>query len=133
MKTIHMVAAAAMIVASALAPHIAPAQAPGIKRTDLLRNDLSIPEREVVQALVEIAPGVIAPNHTHPGEEIAYVVEGLLEYTLEGRQPVTLKADESLFIPAGAPHSAKNVGNGSAIELATYIVEKGKPLLVVKE
>ena len=133
MKTIHLVAAAALIAASALAPHVAPAQAPGIKRTDLVRNDLSIPGREAIQVLVEIAPGVVAPNHTHPGEEIAYVVEGLLEYTLEGQPPVTLKAGESLFIPAGAPHSAKNVGNGNAIELATYIVEKGKPLLVVKE
>jgi len=133
MKTIHLVAAAALIFASALTPHVAPAQAPGIKRTDLLQNDLSIPGREVVQALVEIAPGVTAPNHTHPGEEIAYVVEGLLEYTLEGQPPVTLKAGESLFIPAGAIHSAKNVGNGNALELATYIVEKGMPLLVVKD
>ena len=98
-----------------------------------MRDDLSIPGREVIQVLVEIAPGVVAPNHTHPGEEIAYVVEGFLEYTLEGRPPVTLKAGESLFIPAGTPHAAKNVGSGNAVELATYIVEKGKPLLVVKE
>jgi quercetin dioxygenase-like cupin family protein len=133
MRTIHMAAAAAMIVAGALAAHVTLAQAPGITRTDLVRNDLSIPGHEAIQVLVEFAPGVIAPNHTHPGEEIAYVVEGLLEYTLEGQPPVTLKAGESLFIPPGAPHSAKNVGNGNAIELATYIVEKGKPLLVIKE
>jgi quercetin dioxygenase-like cupin family protein len=76
---------------------------------------------------------VIAPNHTHPGEEIVYVVEGVLEYALEGRPPVTLKAGDTLFIPAGIPHAVKNVGNGNAAELATYIVEKGKPLLTPLE
>jgi quercetin dioxygenase-like cupin family protein len=43
---------------------------------------------------------------------------------------VTLKAGESLFIPAGVAHLAKNVGNGKASELATYIVKKAAPLVV---
>jgi quercetin dioxygenase-like cupin family protein len=133
MKATRTAAAVAIIIASALASDVSLAQAPGIKRTDLIQADLSIPGREVVQVLVEIAPGVVAPNHTHPGEEIAYVVEGLLEYTLQGRPPATLKAGESLFIPAGTPHAAKNVGSGNAVELATYIVEKGKPLLALVE
>ena len=81
--------------------------------------------------LVEFAPGVLFPKHSHPGEEIVYVVEGLLEYALEGRPPVTLKAGEVLFIPAGTPHAVTNLGSGNAAELATYIVEKGKPLLTV--
>ena len=72
----------------------------------------------------------MAPKHRHPGEEIAYVIEGLLEYVVEGRSPVTLKAGEVVFIPAGAVHAVKNVGSGNAAELATYIVEKGKPLVV---
>jgi len=80
---------------------------------------------------VDIAPGVVAPNHSHPGEELVYVIEGVLEYQLEGKPPVTLKAGEVLFIPAGAVHAAKNVGSGNAAELATYIVEKGKPLLTL--
>jgi quercetin dioxygenase-like cupin family protein len=46
---------------------------------------------------------------------------------------VTLKAGDTLFIPAGIPHAVKNVGNGNAAELATYIVEKGKPLLTPLE
>ena len=133
MKTIPIIAAAAAIVASALAPHVAPAQAPGITRTDLSRNDLSVSGREALQVLVWFAPGVIAPNHTHPGEEIVYVVEGALEYALEGRPPVTLKAGDVLFIPAGTPHAVKNVGSGKAAELATYIIEKGKPLLTLVE
>jgi len=132
MKAIR-IAAATLIVASTMASHHTLAQAPGLKRTDLLQDDLSIPGREVVQVLVEIAPGVTAPNHTHPGEEIVYVVEGSLEYALEGRPPVTVNAGQSLFIPSGTPHVVKNVGSGTAAELATYIVEKGKPLLALKE
>ena len=57
----------------------------------------------------------------------------LVEYQLEGRPPVTLKAGESLYIPNGTPHSAKNVGSGNAAELATYFVEKGKPLLALSK
>jgi quercetin dioxygenase-like cupin family protein len=105
------------------------AQQSGVKRTDLQQHDLSIPGREMVQVRVDIAPGVLAAKHSHPGEEIIYVLEGELEYQLEGKSPVTLRAGEVLFIPAGIPHSAKNVGKTNGAELATYIVEKGKPLV----
>jgi quercetin dioxygenase-like cupin family protein len=131
MKTTRIMAAAALIVASTLAPHIALAQQPGIKRTDLQRHDLSVPGREVIQVRVELAPGVAFPKHSHPGEEIIYVLEGSLEYEVEGKPPVTLKAGDVLFIPAGTIHSAKNVGSGNGAELATYIVDKGKPLVVL--
>jgi quercetin dioxygenase-like cupin family protein len=133
MRTIQTIAAALLTVASGLALHAVLAQAPGITRTDLLQHDLSVPGREVVQVLVEIAPGVVAPKHSHPGEEVAYVLEGALEYALEGRRPATLKAGESLFIPAGTPHVVTNVGTGNAVELATYVVEKGKPLVVLNK
>jgi len=102
--------------------------ATGVRRTDLQQHDLSIPGREVVQVRVDFGPGVVAPRHKHPGEEIIYVLEGTLEYQVEGKPPVTLKAGGVLFIPAGTIHGAKNVGSGNASELATYVVEKGKPL-----
>src|SRR5215212_5099576 len=130
MKTTRMIAVAVLIGGSSLTLHTTEAQQPGVKRTDLQQQDLSLPGREVVQVRVDIAPGVLAPNHSHPGEEIIYVIEGLLEYQLENRPPVTLKAGEVLFIPAGTIHSAKNVGSANAAELATYIVEKGKALVV---
>jgi quercetin dioxygenase-like cupin family protein len=133
MKTIRMmaVAVAVLFAGNGLALDVAQAQQSGVKRTDLQQHDLSIPGREVVQVRVDIASGVLAPNHSHPGEEIVYVIEGLLEYQIEGRPPVTLRAGEVLFIPAGTIHSAKNVGSINAAELATYIVEKGKPLVTL--
>ena len=80
---------------------------------------------------MDFAPGAASPKHSHPGEEIAYVLEGTLEYQVDGKPPVTLKAGEALFIPAGTNHVARNVGSGKAAELATYVVSKGKPLLVL--
>ena len=130
MKTTRIMAVAVLIVGSGLALYVARAQQPGITRTDLQRHDLSVPGHEVVQVRVDIAPGVVAPKHRHPGEEIVYAIEGLLEYQVEGKPPVTLHAGEVLFIPAGTIHEVKNVGSGNAAELATYIVEKGKPLVV---
>jgi quercetin dioxygenase-like cupin family protein len=106
------------------------AQQPGTKRTDLQRHDLSAPGREVVQVRVDFDPGFVAPMHTHPGEEIVYVIEGTLEYEIGGKKS-TAKAGDVLFVPAGMPHTAKNVGTTNAAELATYVVEKGKPLITL--
>ncbi len=130
MRRRGIIATVSLVVGGLVVSQGAPAQQAGVSRTDLQRHDLSVPGREVIQALVELAPGVVAPKHTHPGEEIIYVVEGLLEYEVEGKPPVTLKAGDVLFIPYGVVHSAKNVGTTKAAELATYVVEKGKPLLV---
>jgi quercetin dioxygenase-like cupin family protein len=131
MKTTRIMALAVLIVGGGFALHVARAQQPGIKRTDLQRHDLGVPGREVVQARIDIDPGVVSPKHWHPGEEIIYVLEGSLEYQVEGKLPVTLKVGEVLFIPAGTIHAAKNVGSGNGAELATYVVEKGKPLVVM--
>jgi len=102
---------------------------PGVTRTDLQRHDLSIPGREVMQATIALAPGATAPEHSHPGEEIIYVLQGSFEYRVAGK-PVRLEPGGVLFIPAGVIHSAKNMGSGNAVELATYVVEKGRPLVV---
>jgi quercetin dioxygenase-like cupin family protein len=101
----------------------------GTQRKELSRNNLDIPGYEEVQVRVDLAPGVTAPNHKHPGEEIIYVIEGTIEYRLEGKPPVTLKAGDVLFVPTGVVHSAKNVGQTNAAELGTYIVPTGKPLV----
>jgi quercetin dioxygenase-like cupin family protein len=111
--------------------HIAQAQQQGVKRTDLQRSDLSVPGREVIQVRVDLDAGVSFPAHRHPGEEIVYVLEGSLEYRVAGQPAVTLHAGDVLFIPSGAAHAVTNVGKGNGAELATYIVEKDKPLLTL--
>jgi quercetin dioxygenase-like cupin family protein len=131
MKKNFLTAVVATAVLALIISGSAEAQQPGTKRTELQRHDLSIGGHEAIQARIEIKPGVIFPRHKHPGEEIIYVLKGSIEYQVEGQTPVTLKAGDVLFIPAGTIHSAKNVGKNDAVELATYIVEKGKPLVVL--
>jgi len=108
-------------------------QAPGITRTDLQQHDLSVPGREVIQSRVDIGPEAPFIRHTHPGEEIIYILEGSLQYEVEGQPPMTLNAGDVLTVPAGAIHAVKNAGSRNAAELATYVVEKGKPLISLAE
>jgi quercetin dioxygenase-like cupin family protein len=131
MGTTLIIWVAMLIAGSGMAPAVAQAQQPGSKRTDLQRHDLSAPGREVVQVRVDFDPGYVSPRHTHPGEEIIYVLEGRLEYQIAGQPPVTAKPGDVLFVPAGTIHAAKNVGSGNGAELATYVVEKGKPLITL--
>jgi len=81
-----------------------------------------------LQARAEFAPGVAAGRHTHPGEEFGYVIEGTLLLEVDGQPARTLQAGEAFFVPAGAIHDGKNVGSGNLKVLATYVVEKGKPV-----
>ena len=136
MKMHPLMAAMALITTTTLSSQIVQSEEVrlgDIKRTNLMKEDLSIPGREVVQVRVDFPTGVFAIRHKHPGEELVYIIEGVLEYQLDGRPPVTLKAGDVLFIPYGAHHAVKNVGSGNATELATYIVEKGKPLSVLED
>ena len=121
-----------MLIIGAAAAVQAPAVPPrptGTTRTDLQRHDLSIPGREVLQALVSFAPGSSFPRHKHPGEEIIYVTRGTLEYEVAGKW-VTVKAGEVLYVPDGVVHAARNPGKEPAAELATYVLRKGEPLSV---
>ncbi len=129
MKVTHIFAAT-LIVGGSLV-HTAQAQKPELGRTELTHRDFGDSVHEVIQTRVDFAPGAAFPKHSHPGVEVAYVLKGSLEYQLDRQPPVTLQAGDSLFIPAGTIHSARNVGSGDASELATYVVEKGKPIVVV--
>jgi quercetin dioxygenase-like cupin family protein len=104
------------------------AQQPAFKRTVLQQGDISVPGREVITAVGEFQPGATPGRHTHFGEEVGYVLEGSLLLEQDGKAPVTLKAGGTFLIPAGTIHNATNTGTGTARVLATYIVEKGKPL-----
>ena len=132
-KTIRGAAIALMIAGSLLAQHALRAQPSAMLRIDLQRHDLSIAGREAVQVRVELEKGAAFPRHSDLGEEMIYLFQGLLQYQFDGKPPVKLKAGEVLFVPAGTVDTAKNVGGGTESELATHIVEKGKPLLTLLE
>jgi quercetin dioxygenase-like cupin family protein len=107
----------------------AQAEVPGIDRTDLQHSDLSAPGRIMIQNRVVISPEAQPIRHKHPGEEIIYILEGSLEYRIDGSEPRTYTAGEALTVPAETVHSVH--GNGT--ELATYVVEEGKPFIVLAD
>jgi len=107
--------------------------APGLWRTSLQRYDLSIPGREMIQSRVGVEPGSPSIRHTHPGEEIIYVLAGSLEYQIDGQPTQVYNAGEALTVPAGVIHAVRNAGTSTGTALATDIVEKGKPLLTVAQ
>ncbi len=130
MKTTRIIAVSLLAIVSGLGLQLASAQQPGVKRTELQRHDLSAPGREMIQVRVAVDPGVALPMHSHHGEEIVYVLEGVWEFQLEGQGVQMLKASDVAFVPTGVKHWAKNVGSGTGSVLATYVVEKGKPLVI---
>ncbi len=107
---------------------IALAQQAGFTRIALQTQDLSAPGRVAVQARAEFEPGVAAGRHTHPGEELGYVLEGQLELRIDGQAPRIVKAGETFFVSAGLVHDGVNTGSSKTKVLATYVVEKGKPV-----
>jgi quercetin dioxygenase-like cupin family protein len=104
------------------------AQSSGLTRVLVGRADVSVPGREAVIARVEVAPGARAGRHTHPGDEISYVLEGQAELLIDGQPPRIVKAGESFVIPAGVVHDAHNAGDAPVKLVGVYVVEKGKPL-----
>lgn len=99
-----------------------------LKRTEIQHSPSSIPGREIVQVLTEIPVGVESGWHTHPGEEVGYIVAGTVEMAIRGRLTLTLRAGDGFLIPPRTPHNARDIGPGTGRMLSTYIVEPGQPL-----
>ena len=104
------------------------AQNSALTRTIVAKADVSVPGREAVVARVEVAPGGVAGWHTHPGDEISYVMEGEATLMIAGQPPRKVKAGDGFVIPAGAVHNAQNDGATATKLVGVYVVEKGKPL-----
>src|SRR5689334_4170404 len=117
-----------LAIAALAATALVYAQQAGFTRHMLQDQNMSVADRHAVQVVAEFAPGVAAGKHTHPGEELGYVLEGTLQLEVAGQPPRTLKAGDAFFIPSGTVHDGKNIGSGPAKVLATYVVEKGKPV-----
>jgi len=127
MKTIQT-ASAIMVGLGLAASCLLLAQSPGFQRIVVKKADVSVPGREAVVARVEIVPGGAVGRHTHPGDEISYIMEGEGEILMEGQPPLKVKVGDGFVIPAGVKHDAHNTGAGTLKLVGVYVVEKGKPL-----
>lgn len=127
MKPLLLRLGAFFVLAVALA---APAfsQPAGFSRKLILEQDLSTPGKHAVMALIEFAPGAVAPRHTHPGDELIYVLEGAVTLEIEGQPARLMKTGDTFLIPAGAVHLGRNSGDTTARALSTFVLDKGQPL-----
>jgi len=98
-----------------------------IKRTPLQKFDVPGTNYETVIGIAEIAPNVSIGRHTHPGPESGYMLEGEMVLIIEGQPDKTVLVGESYQVPPGAVHDARTGPKGAKV-IATYVVEKGKPL-----
>ena len=106
----------------------AAAQPPGFVRVPLQTQDVCTAGKAAVQVRGEFDPGFGTGRHTHPGEELTYILEGEIELRVDGEPPRVVRAGETFFLPAGVVHEGVNSGSSRTKVLATYIVEKGQPL-----
>ncbi|MEO6996679.1 MAG: cupin domain-containing protein [Terracoccus sp.] len=99
-----------------------------LKRTEVQREASSIPGRVIVQVLTEIPVGVASGWHTHPGEEVGYILAGTVEMAIKGRSTLVLNAGDGFLIPPGTPHNATDLGPGTGRMLSVYLIDPGQPL-----
>jgi quercetin dioxygenase-like cupin family protein len=127
-----MKSVAAMLGITAFAMCLMPlpgiAQQPQVQRKVLLTQDLSIPNYQTVMATVELPVGSREGRHTHPGAVVVFVQEGVLTFEQEGKPTMTYKAGEAFYIDPGKIHEGINNGTAPVKAVATFVVEKGKPL-----
>ena len=111
----------------------ADALAATLKRTEIQRGPLSLPGREMVQVRTEIPVGVASGWHTHPGEEVGYIIAGTVRMEIRDQPTLTLNAGDGFLIPPRVPHNALDLGPDTGMMLSTYIVEIGQPISTVTD
>lgn len=109
------------------------AQPPGLKRTDFQRNDLSIPDARFIQSRVEIGPEAPFVKHPHPGGEIIYILEGSPGIRDRRPTPEDMQCRGRLDRPRRSGPRGQERRQQQRGELATYVVEKGKPPITLAE
>jgi quercetin dioxygenase-like cupin family protein len=106
------------------------AQLDPVTRTVLLKTDVAGAEgKEAVVVFAEIAPGATTGKHLHAGQEIAYILEGSLILTADGKPAVTFKPGDAFQQPPQQVHEGQNASATAPVKiLAFYLADKGQPL-----
>lgn len=73
-----------------------------------------------------IDPGAVVPEHSHPHEQVGYLLEGTLTFTVDG-ESLRVEADDSYVIPGGEPHSAENKADATAVGLDIFSPPRDNP------
>ena len=130
MKIVSL-SAVSMVLAgmSFAALHAQQGSAAAIKRDTVLKQDMTIPGREVIMAEVELPPGTSEGLHRHPSAELfGFVVNGTIEVEIEGKPKQTLKAGDHFYFAPGVVHQDANRSSSPATTYVVFVAEKGKLL-----
>lgn len=73
-------------------------------------------ERIMVARLV-LRKGALVPEHSHENEQVTYVVEGALRFTMGDGRVITVSAGEVLVIPSNLPHQVDALQDTLNIEI----------------
>ena len=106
------------------------AQAESVNRTIVQEQPIETPAIHAVTVKTVIAPGAATPLHTHPGVEMAYILQGSAALLIKGARELNLSRDDSFSVPRDTVHSIRNTGTDPLMILSTYIVEKDRPLVI---
>jgi quercetin dioxygenase-like cupin family protein len=128
MKPVALIGAVVAFASAAMAADAPPSPVRHILQTSPASG---APGEQIVTAEVVFAPGARLPFHTHPGEEAGVVVSGVLTMEIEGKPTQTFRAGDSFLIPRGVAHQA-TAAQGETHVIATYIVDKDKPLVTLR-
>jgi quercetin dioxygenase-like cupin family protein len=124
--TLSLMAVMAALIACPLAPEALLSQQ-SIIHTPLLMSALRDAAEEVTVWDTEYAPGAVNPRHFHPAAITFRVISGSGVWQEEGKEPVTLRAGDSLFAPAGTVYSHWNPSGTERLRFIEFIVaERGK-------
>lgn len=89
--------------------------------------------QEVAVYHVEYEPGGINPRHLHPAAVTFHILSGTGIWQEEGESPVTLRAGDSLLVPAGTTHAHWNPSATEKLRFLEFIVsEKDKGRAIPK-
>ena len=65
---------------------------------------------QAMLARIDLKRGAVVPRHSHPNEQISWITEGALRFTLGeagNQRTVEVRAGEVLVIPGNLPHAAE--------------------------
>ena len=137
MRRIWMAVAAATAMATATLAFVddgritpANAEEATIKRTELMNVTLGVADGiDGVMMISELPPNGVAPRHTHPADELSYVLEGAIELEIDGQAPVVYEAGQTYHIPPGVVHAARNPSDSVTTKILVFwTAEAGQPL-----
>jgi len=117
-----------MFVGAVWIPAAYAQEPPKVTRHVLLKQDMTIPDKEAVMVVVELPPGSEEGRHTHPAELYVFVQEGTILLESEGKENIAYKAGDAYYVGPGKIHNGKNNGTVPTRLMAILVAEKGKPL-----